>query len=151
MSRTLLLASTLAARVIFAAPAHAAGWIICNKTTSVAYAAIAWVNPNFGDYHIKGWWSMPACGCTTIWGGTLPQDSDRPENAGVFYFAESSEGYYWGNGPQFCVEEGERFEMYANERCSTKRPFTFLSFPRNQTYTLSLTGGTTSCPTPIDQ
>jgi hypothetical protein len=143
MRRTLFLASTFA--VIFGATAHGDGLVICNNTKADARAAIAWVNPNFGSYQTKGWFNITACGCEAVWSGTPPQDGDRPENAGLFLYAQSSAGS-WGKGPRWCVDDTSRFEMYATEVCSTKKPFTFLSFPRHGTHTEYLNGNPTGCP-----
>src|SRR5262249_30901235 len=92
--------------LVVSVPAHAS-WIICNRTPTEIFAAMAWVDPNSG-FRSKGGWSLGACGgCRTLWNGNLPMDGDNLSQGVVFFYAEGTgKSVIWrgDTGHGFCVK-----------------------------------------------
>lgn len=84
------------------APITYADWLLCNRTPSALYTAIAFDNGN--GYVSTGWYRVGSCGgCRTVYHG-------RPKLSGVFVRAVSEDrAMVWEDNFLFCVNPTNAF------------------------------------------
>lgn len=79
-------------------PAHAAGWLICNRTAEPLQVAIAY-HDGANGWLTEGWWSLNACGgCTRV------MKHSQTDGTNVFFRAVTPKGdERVGGSTRFCV------------------------------------------------
>ena len=113
--RRLLLAALAATGLAGASAGSAAAAELCNETSYIVDAAVAWTVE--GGVSIRGWTRIRPGACAD-----MVDDAELGEDLPVFYYARSSFAYLggvreWRGTVPLCVDETD-FEVVANTRCA---------------------------------
>jgi uncharacterized membrane protein len=110
---------------------------VCNKSTRRAsVAAMGRTTPDSDDWHVQGWWTVPAGQCTAL---------SKFVKGTIHVFAQEygNSSFAWkGNGPKLCVDFPGPFDRVNNDgyNCrSSEKQASFSSFTvTDETFTWDL-------------
>ena len=67
---------------------------VCNNSRHIAYVALSHYSPDDSAWFVEGWWTVQPGACSTL---------RSVQKGWVYYYADGSNGGYWGGDHSLCV------------------------------------------------